>query len=313
MHERLRGTPSIALSSLLFAAMAVLARTTAGKLPSSELVFIRMFTGLVVLVGFYAVTGRRPHAPRPFLLFLRGAFGGVAVSLYFLAIDYLPVGPATLLNNMGPCWAALFAAWFLHERPSARVVLGLLVALGGAGAVIFTTSPVGQFNLGLGAAAGFLSAVLSGAALTTIRALRSDTDSFTVMFSFCLVSALISLPLAALDFRMPDASLWAVSIAVGLCSIGAQFLLTHGLAYVPAASGSAPTLLTTVFSWGMGALLLGEGAGMFALVGALLCIAGVVLASAGASARPMPNALALAPVAPAPTALPPGQDIRREP
>lgn len=303
MLERLRGTPAIALSSIFFAAMAVLARTTAGKLPSSELVFIRMATGLVVLLIVYALTGRRPRAPRPTLLAMRGLFGGVAVSLYFLAIDHLPVGPAVLLNNMGPCFAALFAAWFLGERPSARVVLGLLAALAGAGAVILSTAPSGHFHLGLGAAAGLASAVLSGAALTTIRSLRSDTDSLSVLLSFCLIGALISLPLAAVDFRMPGPDLWGVSIAVGLLSIGAQFLLTHGLAYVPAASGTAPTLLTTVFSWALGGLVLDEAVSAGALAGALLCIGGVVLAAARVSARPPLNLPSLPPgaVPPPPT------------
>ena len=38
-------------------------------------------------------------------LLYRGVFGGVAVLLYFLAIEHMPVGMATLLNYSSPIWS----------------------------------------------------------------------------------------------------------------------------------------------------------------------------------------------------------------
>jgi drug/metabolite transporter (DMT)-like permease len=74
--------------------------------------------------------------------------------------------------------------------------------------------------------------------------------------------------------------LWT-SVGVGLLSVVGQFLLSYGYKYVPVSVGSATGLLTTVFSWALGALLLGEGITAQALAGALLCAAGVGMTAQG--------------------------------
>jgi drug/metabolite transporter (DMT)-like permease len=202
------------------------------------------------------------------------------VVLYFLAIDLMPVGPATLLNNTSPVFAAVFAALFLREPLSPRVGIALTLAMVGAAVVVLGMAPGGQrLHLGLGAVAGLLSGVVSGAAYATLRALRLGTDSVTVLLSFCLIGALVSLPLASVDLQPLSPGLWLSTVGVGVLSIAGQFLLTYGLAYVPTASGTATSLLTTIFSWTLGAVFLHEGVNLVSAMGAMLCIVGVVLAS----------------------------------
>ena len=265
--------------------MAVLARSVSGQVPVGELVFIRMAVGLVAVSAYYAVSGRRPHLAHPYLLASRGLFGSVAVTLYFLSIEHMPVGPATLLNNTSPGFAAVLAALLLRERLSLKMGAGLAVALVGAAVVVLGTAPPGQpLQFGLGAIAGLLGAALSAGALVSIRALRSDTDSVTVLFSFFLIGSLVTLPLAGVDLQALSPPLWISSVGVGLLSLAGQLFLTYGLAYVPTASGTATTLLTTVFSWGMGFVLLHEPINALSGLGALLCVGGIVIASRSAPA-----------------------------
>jgi drug/metabolite transporter (DMT)-like permease len=273
------GAPTIAASSLLFALMAVLARYTSGQAAAGQLAFARMATGFFVVLALFGVLKRRPSFLRPWLLLLRGLLGGISVALYFYAIEHVEVGPATLFNNTAPGYATLFAGVFLGERVRARTIGGLIIAMCGAALVIASTLEPGRgLHLGLGAAAGLLSGAISGGAMTTIRALRSDTDTFTVLFSFCVVGSAVTLPIALLS-PMPAPSTWPLIFVVGILSVGAQLLLTHAFKFVSVIVGGVTTQLTTVFSWTLGVVFLGEKITVLAAAGALLCAIGVTIAS----------------------------------
>ena len=93
-----------------------------------------------------------------------------------------------------------------------------------AGAAVVAFDAASQQRWGaeaqIGVAAGLASAVVAGGALTSMRALRADTDSLTVLFSFCLIGVLLTAPLAALDWRpLGGDMLWA-SLGVGLLMVG---------------------------------------------------------------------------------------------
>lgn len=272
----MHGTALIALSSLLFAGMAVLARVASGRISTGQLVVIRFAIGLLGVGAVFALRRQGPRIPRPGLWALRGLFGGGAVYCYFLAIDRVGVGPATLMNYAAPCYAALFAVLFLRERPNVHLVSGLVAAtLGAALVAVSTADPSRPFSLNVGAWAGILSAVLSGAAMTTVRGLRSDTDAPTVLFSFCLFGALIGLPEAIARWQPLSADLAWPALGVGVLSFAAQMLFTYAFAFVTAASGSATTQLTPVISWALGTTLLGEAVRPLSVLGALVCMGGV--------------------------------------
>lgn len=282
LPERYRGAPLIALSCIFFALMAVGVRTLAGELATGQIVLIRFLVGLVFLGVMFGATGTRPRFTRTGLWALRGILGGAAVYLYFIAIEQIAVGPATLLNYTSPVFAALFASSFLRERLSANVLAGVLVATVGAALVIWSTVDLRQpFVFGIGVWAGIASAVCGGGAMTVIKALRHDTDSATVFFSFCLFGALIAAPLAALDWRPISPNALFIAFLVGLASAVAQMLFTYAFAFTSAASGSAATQLTPAFSWVLGVALLDEHTSLLAIVGAVICVAGVILGAAG--------------------------------
>lgn len=293
LPQKYRGTPALVLASFLFALMALFARLLAGHLSVGQQVVGRFVVGLLFLAAYFPATGRRPRFGRPSLWALRGLFGGGAVYLYFVAIERLALGPATLLNNCWPIWAAVLSALFLREHAGRHVVTGLALSTVGAGLVIWGSAPEGAvgLTLGVGAWAGLASAMLSGAAVTTVRALRNDTDAATIFLSFCLFGLLFGTPFAVADWRpLTPTALWLL-LGVGLASVAAQMLFTQAFAYVTAAAGGVTTQLTPAFSWALGALLLGEHAAPLALGGALLCVAGVLWGTVlGGRLRPAPVA-----------------------
>jgi drug/metabolite transporter (DMT)-like permease len=273
-------------SALLFGAMSVAARSLSGQLGAAQIAFVRFGIGLALVLGVRAVRPALVTMQRPWLLFWRGLFGGVAVLLYFVAIGRLGAGLATMLNYTFPLWAALFAAVTLGEKVGRRGLTGMALATGG---LVIAVGPSSLTRLvegasrssgaGLGLAAGLVSSVFGGAATTVVRAARRTESALAVFGGFCLVGALVCLPFALADWRPVDAHAAAMLLLVGLLSFGAQVLFTWSLKYVPAGTGSLTTQLTVVSSYALAALVLGEAVPAHALGGGALVLVGVFLAS----------------------------------
>ena len=105
--------------------------------------------------------------PLPHLV-LRGLFGGAAVLCYFLTIEHLPVGIATLLNYTAPVFTAVWAALLLREPLDASAVGALALATCGVVLVSLGTSRNAPVGASYWLMVGAISAVLSGAALTGV-------------------------------------------------------------------------------------------------------------------------------------------------
>jgi drug/metabolite transporter (DMT)-like permease len=273
-----RRHPTLALAgaSFFFGCMALLARVGAARgYTSPELVFARMGVGALSCCALFA-TGRARFdlAGRPWGLLLRGLLGTVAVLLYFFAITQVPAGEATLLNYTYPLFTLVFAVLFLGERPGPRLVGGLVVTLAGLALTVEATS--GRL-LSLGVVAGLASAVVSGAAIATLRSLRQTAGSTVIFFVFCLVALVMSGPLAAAHARLPPMQDLALLLGIGLASTAAQLLLTDALGHVPAAEAAALGPLTPVTAYLLAAVFLGEPLTLRIAAGILVAITGVVL------------------------------------
>lgn len=264
-------------SAACFALMAFATKLTAASgLSGSTIAFMRFALMLAPL----AIPGIRRQAlrfQRRDLLVYRGFFGGTAVLLYFLAIEHLPVGLATLLNYSSPIFSVVFAALFLGERVDRRLVLPVAGALAGLALVAGGGRTAGEL-LGFGPweAAGLASAVLSGAAVTAIRAARRSESSWAIYGSFTLFGLLATAPLGLLGLRVPSPREWLLLGAVGTSSIAAQLLMTYAYRWVTNLQAGATAPLTVVGSMLLGAVFLGDRLAPAQIAGSLLTLGGVL-------------------------------------
>jgi drug/metabolite transporter (DMT)-like permease len=275
---RLPGTALIALSAFFFGAMAVLARTLAGTVPAAEATTVRFAVGALAMALYFAARRQRPDLRNWRLLALRGLLGGLAVLAYFYGIEKLGAASATILNYVAPAWAAVFAAVFLKERPSRLLVVGLVLACAGA---VLVGAGTGQFfekdASVLPVVVAIFSGVCSGAAMTTVKAVREDTDAWTVFLVFCLAGAGMSLPLALPHWVPLTGATLFTALAVGVVAIFGQLLFTIGMGFTSATAGSATTQLVPAFAVLLSAVFLHEHLTPLSVAGAVLCVAGVLV------------------------------------
>jgi len=266
----------MAVSAVCFAVMALAAKLAAAGLPGSEVAFFRFAIMLLPVLAVPSLARQAVTFQRLDLLLYRGFFGGVAVLLYFLAIEHVPVGIATLLNYASPIFSVAFAAMFLGERADRRLLLPLGAALAGMALAAGGGGEAGLLRFGIWEVVGLCSAVLSGAAVTAIRAARRTEGSWAIYGSLTIFGLLATAPLGLSGFRAPTPRQWLLLAAVGVCSVAAQFLMTYAYRWVTNLQAGVIMQLTVVLSLVLGAVLLGDRLALLQLFGCLLTLAGVI-------------------------------------
>jgi drug/metabolite transporter (DMT)-like permease len=274
----------LVVSAMIFGAMAFVAKRVSARLPGPEVAFVRFVIGIAA-VAVAVAAGTRLRPVNWVGLALRGLFGGVAVLLYFMAIQHLPVGTATLLNYTAPVFTALFARLFLGEHASPRTIAALFITFTGVVLVLHGNAAPGELGFGRWQACGLASAVLSGAAITTIRAVRRTDGSWEIFGAFCVVGALATAPQGLGGWRAPDRTESVLLLGVGLLAVLAQVLFIHALRYVRAATSGVISQLTPVTALLLGVVFLAEPVSALSLFGSALTLAAVAWGARPAQAE----------------------------
>jgi drug/metabolite transporter (DMT)-like permease len=292
LHKR--AALQLVCSSVLFALMAMATKQVARRVPGPQAAMIRFGAGvLAAAVG--TIAGHVAIRPQRWgWLLTRGLFGGVAVLTYFMCIQRVPVGVATLLNQTSPIYTLLFAWALLGERPTRAAVVALPLTT--AGVVLIVGVRATELHAGMGEALGILSAVTSGVAVTAIRAARRDghdgrgpDSAWSVFFSFTALGFLVTTP-AVLPpighWVAPTAIEWGWLATIGVAGVTAQLIMTDALRHIGGASAGIISQLVVLLTVIGGALFFGDQITASLLIGGALTLTGVVLAIAGTSARP---------------------------
>ena len=273
-------------AGVLFGLASVLTRLAAlDGLGGGQATFVRFAVGLLAVLALFAA---RPGTFRPVrhgLLASRGLFGGLAALLFYLAIARIPAGEATLLNNTFPIWAVVISFFLLGERPTGHLALALLVA--SVGVFLVLGGGKVRFGLGPGELLGIGSAVLGGAAVTSIRVLRSTDNTPTIFFAMTLGGLVVSSPFALAPWPSGPAP-WLLAVGVGLVTFLAQLLMTEAYGALSVSEAALWQQLTPIASY-LWALTIGERFTSITALGVLLGIAGVVY-GALLGHRPSPGA-----------------------
>lgn len=276
-----RATWSLIGSSVLFAVMALAAKQAAARLPGPQVAFVRFAAGALLVLGAGLLAGVDLRPRHRGWLLVRGVAGGAAVLCFFTCIARAGVGVATLLNYTAPVWSLAFSWRLLGERPQRHVVPALALTLVGVALVVGDRARPGAGLPWI--ALGVLSAILSGLAVTAIRATRHARDgeaesAWTVFGAFTLVGTLATAPATfppLATFVPPTAAEWGWLALMALTSFGAQFIMVVALQHVTAAGSGVIHQLTVVLAMLGGVVFFDERLTAHALLGSALTIAGV--------------------------------------
>jgi DME family drug/metabolite transporter len=297
-EDRLLGALAVAVAASIWGTLGLFAKILYAQGVSFEsLVAVRAFVGWLAVIGFLLATqgARSLRVARRDLAFLLplGLVGiGTFYLLYFYTVRESTIGTAAILLYSAPAFVVVLAWLFLKEPLNAAKVFALLLTVGGIFLVAGAYDPA---NLEVSSEillTGLLSGLTYGLYAILGRPL-TDHLSPAVILSYALAFGSALLLVAALPTLDTLAGLPAGSYALLLMlavvhTTLAFALYTFGIRHLGAGRAAIVATVEPVVAGFLGVTLLGEELSALKVMGALLVLAGAVLAQVrpGKARRP---------------------------
>ena len=278
-------TPLAALGLAVFAAStsAILVRWS--HAPSSVAAFYRvLFT--TALVAPIALFSYREEFARLGARDLIGAgVAGVALAVHFAAwfesLNYTSVAASVTLVQTQPLFVAIGAALFLHERVTRRTVVGIVVAIGGAGLMSLGTAreaPVAEATL-YGNSLAILGAITVAGYVLAGRSIRQRVSLFpyvTVVYTACALALCFLVAAQGHDFVAYPAREWVLFFAMALGpGILGHTIINWVLEHLESVVVSVAWLGEPIGSTALAFVLLTEVPDVVTVVGGLIVLSGI--------------------------------------
>ncbi len=282
------GLAALLAGAFCIASSAIWVRLS--ELGPTATAFWRVALALPVLWAWATWTSAAQHrdAGRRFgwPLAAAGACFAGDLALWHGSIVLTSVANATLLANFAPIFVTL-AVWMLFgQRPSARFVIALAVALAGTLILIGASLDRGTPDAGtqrlLGDALGIGTALFYAAYQLILNRVRSSVSTASVMAWSSLVTALLLLPVVWLmgESLWPQSLRgWLVLAGLALVShVAGQSLIAFAIAHLSPLLASVGLLLQPVVAAAFAWLVLSEGVGVQQVIGGAIVLLGIGLA-----------------------------------
>ena len=271
---------------VLWASAFVGIRAVAVDLSPGSIALGRLLVGALSLGILVALRPRVRPTRRELALVI--AIGLVWFAAYNLALNEaernVDAGTAAMLTNTGPIFIAIFAGLFLGEGFPSRLLIGCVIAFAGTLVIGLATSTASQVagNPSLGIALCLVAALAYAAGVTLQKPAVRRIPAYEVTWLACLAGAIACLPFAPSLVREVAAA-DPVNVAwlgyLGLFPTAIGFTTwAWALRRTPAGRLGSMTYLVPPVAIVLGGLLLGETPAPMAIVGGVLCIAGVAVA-----------------------------------
>jgi len=259
------------VSSLLFASVMVNVRLFLGDLPPVQTAFLRYVMGIILLLPFvYTSVPQLWRSPARKMLASRGILHGIAVWLWFLSIQRIPLADVNAILNLGPVWATLGAAIFLGEKLRVRRISAILISF--AGALIIIKPGFNQLDIGI-VAVMFTAAFFAFSDLIAKQLKAHHNDRFIIL-SLSVTISLVTLVPALFVWQPVSPGNWIGILLIGSAATLGHVTLLRSFAG-PMWAAQSGKYIQLLFVIVFGVALFDEIPTMSTLAGALVVLLGV--------------------------------------
>lgn len=242
-------------------------------IPTMEIVFFRcLVAGAFCLIGLKQA-GKYWLGNDKISLIMRGVFGTIALSLFFLTVQKIPLASAMTIQYLSPIFTAVIAIFFLGEKVKYLQWVFYAIAFGGVLLIKNFDPRVSLLYLIL----GIVSAFCSGAAYNIVRKLRDSEHPLVIILYFQIVGIVVSFPLMLFDWKMPSLADWFFLFLIGVFSQLGQIFLTNAFSREKAASVAIVVYTGLVYGIIAGWIFFSEAQTIESLLGMGLVVIGVAL------------------------------------
>lgn len=266
-----RGAIFTMLAMLGFASMDTITKWMVADYPIGQMMWVRY--AIFCLFAWFVVRRRGLRAAvrsnRPWLQFGRALLAVVESAVFVLAFRYLPLADTHAVAATSPLIVIALGVLFLGEK--AGPARWAAVAAGFVGVMLIVRP--GFRDLDGALLLPVAGAILWGAYQILIRLCsRTDTPETTLVWSAFVAFGATTL-IGPLQWRWPDATGWALLIAIASLGALAHYALIKALDYAEAGSVQPYSYTLLVFVTILGVIVFGDIPDHWTLAGAAVIVA----------------------------------------
>ena len=260
------------LATFLFSCMNALVKFVP-HIPAVEIVFFRSLVSLVM--SYVVLKSQRVYVwgNNRKLLIARGLTGAVALVLYFVLLQQIPLAAAVTLQFITPIFTAILGVVLLRERMRIWQWAFFGVSFGGMLIINGFDARIATVHLLM----GVIAAVGAGLAYTIIRKLNYSEHPLVIMLYFPLVTLPITGIYSTFHWEMPHGWDWVFLLGVGILTQFAQYFMTKSYQAEEVSKVASLNYLSIVYALSMGFIFFGETFNFMTYAGMALVVAGVLL------------------------------------
>ncbi|MGD8210561.1 MAG: DMT family transporter [Desulfobacterales bacterium] len=270
----LKGALWMLAAGLMFAVFDGLIKLMRPEFRVWDIAFTRWGIGIVLLITIF---GRQTHLFKTHnlkLMTIRSIIGCITFLCLTSAIRDIPISTAWVLFFSFPAFAVLFSYLVFGERISKGQIACIVGGLIGVAVLLgfkFDGNVYGYLM-------GLLSGVFAGITVNLIKQLREKDGPVTIYFYFCLLGALITIPVYIADPIIPASGIeWMMAGGIAATSTLAQLLMNQGYRYCKSWGGGLFLTSEMVFTATLGIVFLGEIVSWRFWFGGILILSSTVL------------------------------------
>ena len=291
----------LVLGILAVSSASLLIRFAQREAPSLVIASFRMAIAALILFPFcikrFCLEMKTISRKTLLLLALSGIFLAFHFAFWITSLEYTSVASSVVLVTTAPLWVALFSPLLLNEKLNKWIVLGLAVSLLGSITVglcsgcTIAGNGINCENLNIafhgrafwGDIMALIGAFLSGGYLMVGRKIRGKVSLTSYIFGVYSVSAIILLIIVwimgeKLTGYSTQTYVWLIGLALIPQIIG-HSVFNWALKYLSAAYVSIALLGEPVGTVILTMIFLKESPAMLELVGGILILTGILLAT----------------------------------
>ncbi len=261
---------------LIGSVMDICIKLTGDALATWQLLFLRWFVNIIVLLPFALHVGWRTlawHNPR--VHFMRVVLVGLGSYMLFYSLAHLPLAMTISLFFTEPLFMLPLAALLLKEKISP---LNWLAALAGFAGVLLIARPADAISWE-SAAVPFL-ALLGALGFATCQVMTKGygkhETTFSLIFWLSVLTALFTAPMAYSEWKPMTPQLWLLIFAIAGSGCLYNYLWISALRVGSMASIANLSYLNLPLAYLFGWLIFDEIPDLMTVVGSLVILASVI-------------------------------------
>ncbi|WP_266203252.1 DMT family transporter [Pontibacter kalidii] len=267
-----KGVIYMLLSTFFFALMQVCVKWVP-HIPAEEIIVFRSLVSLAISLVFLRRAGVSVWGNNRKWLFARGAFGAVALILFFNVLQNIPLATAATLQYLSPIFTAILGIFIVKERVRLWQWFFFLVSFAGILVIEGVETNVDSLYLWL----GVVSALFTGVAYSIVRRLNVQEHPLVIIFYFPLVTLPVVGIYTIFNWVQPEGWDWVILLLVGLFTQLGQYYMTLSYQHEEISKVANLTYIGIIYALLFGFFFFGELLNGWTYVGMALVLLGVIL------------------------------------